>query len=109
MPMQICVTRRPSPPRPAARRGYCAKENQPYMEKLTLEEVKAYLMESNEDFRAMAVKHAEYKRLIEEIESKPHLTAQDEMEEHRLKKLKLRLKDQMQQMVNSYRTQSEVA
>jgi len=79
------------------------------MEKLTLEEVKAYLMESNEEFRAMAEKHAEYKRLIEEIESKPHLTAQDELEEHRLKKLKLRLKDQMQQMVNSHRTQSEVA
>ena len=79
------------------------------MEKLSLDELKAYLMESNEEFRAIAVKHAEYKRLIEEIESKPHLTAQDEIEEHRLKKLKLRLKDQMQQMLNSYRAQSEVA
>ena len=79
------------------------------MEKLTLEETKAYLMQSNEEFRAIAEKHAELKRLIEAIESKPHLTDQDEIEEHRLKKLKLRLKDQMQQMVSSYRGQSEVA
>lgn len=109
MPMQICVTRRASPPETIGRRGYCAKENPPYMEKLTLEEAKACLMQSNEEFRAIAEKHAEYKRLIEAIESKPHLTDQDEIEEHRLKKLKLRLKDQMQQMVSSYRGQSEVA
>ena len=79
------------------------------MEKLSLEEIKAYLMKSNEEFRAIAEKHAEYKRQIEAIESKPHLTPQDELEEQRLKKLKLQLKDQMQQIASQYRTQSEVA
>jgi uncharacterized protein YdcH (DUF465 family) len=77
------------------------------MEKLSLEEMKASLMQSNEEFRAIAEKHAEYKRLIEAIESKPHLTAEDEIEEHRLKKLKLALKDQMHQML--IRAQTEVA
>lgn len=78
------------------------------MEKFSQEELKAYLMQSNEEFRSLAEKHAEYAKLIDEIESKPHLTEQDEMEEHRLKKLKLHLKDQMQQIMNRYRA-SQVA
>jgi len=66
------------------------------MDKFSQEELKAYLIQSNEEFRALAEKHAEYARLIDEIESKSHLTEEDEIEEHRLKKLKLHLKDLMQ-------------
>jgi hypothetical protein len=73
------------------------------MEKLSLEEIKAYLMQSNEEFRALADKHTEYAKLIDEIESKPHVTPADEVEEHRLKKLKLHIKDQMQEMINRHR------
>ena len=65
------------------------------MEKLSQEELKAYLMQSNEEYRNLVAQHAEYERLINEIEAKPHVTAQDEMEEHRLKKLKLSVKDRM--------------
>jgi len=79
------------------------------MEKLSQEELKAYLMKSDEEFRAIAQKHAEYSRLIDAIESKPHLTATDEEEEQRLKVLKLRLKDQMQQRLSRHRSQMEVA
>jgi len=78
------------------------------MEKFSQEELKAYLMQSDEEFRTLAGEHAEYARLIDEIESKPLVTEQDEIEEHRLKKLKLRLKDQMQAIMNRYRT-SQVA
>jgi uncharacterized protein YdcH (DUF465 family) len=73
------------------------------MVNMSQDEIKASLMQSNEEFRALADKHAEYARLIDGIESKPHVTEQDEVEEHRLKKLKLHLKDQMQEMVNRYR------
>jgi uncharacterized protein YdcH (DUF465 family) len=79
------------------------------MEIKALEEVKAYLMQSSEEYRAMAGKHAEYSALLDAIEAKPRPTEQDEIEEHRLKKLKLQLKDQMQEMVKRYRTQTEVA
>jgi uncharacterized protein YdcH (DUF465 family) len=79
------------------------------MENKALEEVKAYLMQSSEEFRAMAGKHAEYSALLDALEAKPRPTEQDEIEEHRLKKLKLHLKDQMQEMVKRYRTQTEVA
>jgi uncharacterized protein YdcH (DUF465 family) len=67
------------------------------------DDLKAYLMQSNEEYRTLAEKHAEYAKLIEEIESKPHVTAHDELEEQRLKKLKLHLKDQMQQIMNRHR------
>jgi len=72
------------------------------MEKISQEELKAYLTQSNETFRALAEKHAEYERLISAIEAKPHLTEQDEMEEHRLKKLKLQAKDRMAAMISDY-------
>jgi uncharacterized protein len=75
------------------------------MDKFAQEELKAYLMQSNEEFRALAEKHSEYERQISEIEAKPHLTPEDEIEEHKLKKLKLYLKDQMQEMMNRYRAQ----
>ncbi|MBI4890178.1 MAG: DUF465 domain-containing protein [Acidobacteria bacterium] len=78
------------------------------MEKFSQDELRAYLMQSNEEFRSLAEKHAEYARLIDQIESKPHLTEEDEMEEHRLKKLKLHLKDQMHDMINRHRA-SQVA
>jgi hypothetical protein len=55
------------------------------MEKFSPEELKAYLINSNEEYRSLANKHAEYKRLIEAIEQKPHITPEDEDEEHRLK------------------------
>jgi uncharacterized protein YdcH (DUF465 family) len=76
------------------------------MEKFSTEELKAYLMESNEDFRRLAEEHANYKRMIDEIEAKVHVTPQDEIEEHRLKKLKLRVKDQMQALIERYRTEN---
>ena len=75
------------------------------MEKFSAEELKAYLMESNEDFRKLVEEHSKCARLIDEIESKPHMTQQDEVEEHRLKKLKLNYKDQIHQIMEKYRTQ----
>ena len=59
------------------------------------EELKAHLIETDEEFRNLAAQHAEYERLLNAIEAKPHVTPEDEIEEHRLKKLKLHLKDQM--------------
>lgn len=58
-------------------------------------ELKAHLMAANEEFRQLVAEHAELKRQVEVIEAKPHVTPEDEVEEHRIKKLKLRLKDQI--------------
>ena len=59
------------------------------------DELKAHLMAANEEFRQLVAQHTELKRQVEAIEAKPHVTPEDELEEHRIKKLKLHLKDQI--------------
>ena len=75
------------------------------MDKAIQEEINAHLMQTNETFRNLMNEHHEYDRLVEQLESKPVLSADEEIEEHRLKKLKLHLKDQMEQIVSEYRLQ----
>jgi uncharacterized protein len=69
------------------------------------DELKAHLMATDEEFRRLAEEHADYEKQIQAIEAKPHVTGQDEIEEHRLKKLKLRLKDQMTEIMQRHRAQ----
>jgi len=64
-----------------------------------LTELKAHLMANSEEFRQLAAQHAEYERQLDAIEAKPHVTPEDEVEEHRIKKLKLRVKDQMNEIM----------
>jgi uncharacterized protein YdcH (DUF465 family) len=71
----------------------------------TQEELKAHLLQTDEEFRHLAEQHAQFHKQLEALEAKLHLSPQEEMEEHRLKKLKLHLKDQMNEMVSRRRTQ----
>ena len=66
-------------------------------------ELKAHLMATSEEFRQLVAQHAEYDRLLDTIEAKPHVTPEDEVEEHRIKKLKLRVKDQMNEVMARYK------
>jgi uncharacterized protein YdcH (DUF465 family) len=75
------------------------------MDRNTLEEIKAHLMQTSEPFRELVRQHHQYDELVEGLESKATLTPHEEVEEHRLKKLKLHLKDQMEQMVSEYNLQ----
>jgi len=67
------------------------------------EELKAHLLSTNEHFRTLAEQHAQLKHQIEVIESKCHVTPDDELEEQRLKKLKLQTKDHMTEILEQYR------
>ena len=69
------------------------------------EDLKAHLMATSEEFRTLVAKHSQLKQQLEAIESKPHLTMEDEDQEHQIKKEKLRLKDLMNSMLAAYRTQ----
>jgi uncharacterized protein YdcH (DUF465 family) len=71
----------------------------------TQDDLKAHLMQTDEEFRRLAEQHMQYHELLEALEAKSHLTPQEEVEEHKLKKLKLHLKDQMNQMMSRYRAQ----
>jgi uncharacterized protein len=75
------------------------------MERNAQDELKAHLMATNEEFRQLAVQHADHARKLDALEALPHLTEEEKVEEVRLKKLKLRLKDQMEAMVAQYRAQ----
>ena len=70
------------------------------MELSTQEELKAHLMSTSEDFRNMASEHSSHERRLQELDALDHLTLEQEIEEHRLKKLKLQLKDQMTEMLS---------
>ena len=69
------------------------------------EEVKAHLMATSEAFSRLAAKHSEYAQRLDDLETHLHLTYEEELEETRLKKLKLRAKDQMEAMIMEYRAQ----
>jgi len=75
------------------------------MERKPEEELKAHLMETNDEFRRLAAQHSEFARKLDALESLPHLTDEQQLEETRLKKLKLRLKDQMEAILHQYRSQ----
>jgi uncharacterized protein len=79
------------------------EEELPNME--TQEELKAHLMATNDEYRRLAAEHSHYARKLSELEALPHLSTDEEMEEHRLKKLKLRLKDQMETIASRSRAQ----
>jgi uncharacterized protein YdcH (DUF465 family) len=72
----------------------------------TQDDLRAHLMATDESFRQLAEQHAAYHKQLEEIESKPRLTTQDEDDEHRIKKLKLRVKDQMNDIMARYKAQN---
>jgi len=76
------------------------------METNTQDELKAHLMASSEEFRTLAAQHAQFHKELEALESKSHLTEQEQMEEVRLKKQKLRLKDQMNAILARTRAQN---
>ena len=57
---------------------------------------KDQLLASNEEFRKLAQEHTQYAQRLESLTLKRYLTEDEKLEEVRLKKLKLRLKDQMQ-------------
>jgi uncharacterized protein YdcH (DUF465 family) len=85
-------------------RCYLIKGDRTLMES-TQDELKAHLMKTDEEFRHLAEQHAQYHTQLEALEAKPHLTPEEELEEHRLKKLKLRLKDQMNGIISRSRAQ----
>jgi len=75
------------------------------MEIVTQEQLKAHLMDTNEEFRKLAEQHCEYAKKLDEMIARNHLSEQEKVEEIRLKKLKLRLKDQMEIILSRHRAQ----
>ena len=78
------------------------------MERPTEEELKTHLMQSNDEFRRLSVEHSEFDHKLTDLESRHHLTEDEQIEEIRLKKLKLRAKDRMRDIILEYRSHQVV-
>ncbi len=63
------------------------------------------LLASHDEFRKLAQEHTQYSQRLDSLTQKRYLTEDEKLEEVRLKKLKLRLKDQMELIEREYRTQ----
>ncbi len=67
------------------------------------EAIREQLMASSPEYQRLLEEHARYAAQLDQLASKHYLTEQEQMEEVRLKKLKLRVKDQMEIMVQRAR------
>ena len=71
-------------------------------------QVREQLLASNEQFRQLATQHSQYAQQLETLVQKKYLSEEEKIEEVRLKKLKLRLKDQMESLEHKFRTDHPV-
>ena len=67
------------------------------------EELKRQLLQSDEEFRKLATKHHALDQQIHNLSDRPYLTQPEQLEEVRLKKVKLRVKDQMENILRRHR------
>ena len=66
------------------------------------QEVKSLLLNGNEDYRQLAERHHQLDDRLHELLEKHYLSSNEQVEEITLKKRKLALKDQMEQMAREY-------
>ena len=75
------------------------------METMNEIELKAHLISTDDNFRTLSERHHEFDEKLVALEAKPHLSVEEQMEEVRLKKLKLSTKDQMREIMSRYKSQ----
>ncbi|HEU4414721.1 MAG TPA: YdcH family protein [Candidatus Angelobacter sp.] len=68
-----------------------------------VDSVREQLLASHEEFRRLAQEHNQFTQRLHSLIEKRYLTEEEKLEEVRIKKVKLRLKDQMQMIEQEYR------
>lgn len=68
------------------------------------EAIREDLMANNPEYRRLREEHTRYASQLDQLKAKIFLTEEEKLEEVRLKKLKLRVKDQMELLVRQAQT-----
>jgi uncharacterized protein YdcH (DUF465 family) len=66
------------------------------------EELKRHLLQTDEEFRQLATQHHDLDEKIHGLASRNYLSEPEQIEESRLKKRKLQLKDQMEMILRRH-------
>jgi hypothetical protein len=69
------------------------------------EELKRQLLQSDEEYRQLATRHHDLDEQIHNLAARHYLTEPEQLEEVRLKKVKLHLKDQMESILRRHSTE----
>lgn len=72
-----------------------------------VDSVREQLLASHEEFRRLAQEHTQNCQRLHSLIEKRYLTEDEKLEEVRIKKVKLRLKDQMQMIEQEYQRSHE--
>ena len=72
------------------------------MPSVSVEDVKEILIKRDEEFARIYRKHRELDEKVTKLEELHHLTPEEEIQEKTMKKDKLRLKDEMAEMIKAY-------
>ncbi|HEX2311128.1 MAG TPA: DUF465 domain-containing protein [Vicinamibacterales bacterium] len=67
-------------------------------------ELRELLLQSDQQFRELALKHHELDDRLHELSARPYLSESEQFEEIQLKKKKLHLKDQMEGILRRHRS-----
>jgi uncharacterized protein len=102
----MTLFRQPTEQNSTQQLGVASSQRRTSLMENTQEELKAHLMRTDEEFRRLVDQHAQFHTQLEALEAKSHLSPEEEMEEHRLKKLKLRIKDQMNEILSRHKAQN---
>jgi len=73
---------------------------------MTITEIREELLHRDAEFQKLAEEHARYSTQLEQLSRTPYHNAEDLLLESELKKLKLRLKDEMEKRVAQYKQAS---
>jgi uncharacterized protein YdcH (DUF465 family) len=73
------------------------------------QEAKNLLLKENDHYRQLAERHHQLDDRLHELTDKHYLTANEQFEEITIKKRKLALKDQMEQMAREYTIHSRAS
>ncbi len=70
-------------------------------------DIREHLLQSNDEFRKLAREHSTYDEKLSVLLNRSFLSQEEQLEKVNLKKLKLRAKDRMQQMIQAQLQQQD--